>query len=397
MNASVTTKPLRILKILDAIGQHPRGLNSEDKDIALIKPLTSLRFFAALAVYIDHLGLQTDTGSLGVMFFFVLSGFIITYTYADKVNTLEPRGLASLYTKRIGRIFPVHLLTLLLAIPLVFITDAPTTFTTGVYNALLMQSWYPSSSDFFSLNSVSWTLSVEWAFYLAFPFLMMAIKKFGLNKSAASGLMLSGLCLAFLLAFTLWMYRDPARVASSTWLIRISPINLFIFLIGTGVALYLTQEKRSQRFSPGFATALEVIALVLIAATYHWTVVDGGKDRMPLDHVILYLPLFAFCIYIFSVAKGLVSKMLSNRLLVHLGNLSFSMYMLHLLAIIYTDRYLMPVIGANGVTLNRFYLFAMLMIACEVVYRLVETPYRNYARKAASNLFSRYNAATRPA
>ncbi|WP_277964583.1 acyltransferase family protein [Pseudomonas sp. RIT-To-2] len=363
----------------------------------MIKPLTSLRFFAALAVYIDHLGLQTDTGGLGVVFFFILSGFIITYTYANKVNTLEPRGLASIYIKRIGRIFPVHLLTLLFAIPLVFITGAPTTFTMGVYNALLMQSWYPSYSDFFALNSVSWTLSVEWAFYLTFPFLIIGIKKLGFNKSAASGLLLSGLCLAVLLAFTFWIYRDPERLASATWLIRVSPINLFIFLIGTGIAFYITKEKRSQGFSVGFATALEVISLVLIAVTYHWTVVDGGKDRIPLDHVILYLPLFAFCIYIFSVAKGLISKILSNSFLVHLGNLSFSMYMLHLLAIIYTDRYLMPVIGANGVVINRFYLFVILMIACEVVYRLVENPYRNYARQVASNLLPRRNAATQPA
>ncbi|UNM20914.1 acyltransferase [Pseudomonas sp. ArH3a] len=363
----------------------------------MIKPLTSLRFFAALAVYIDHLGTDTDTGGLGVVFFFILSGFIITYTYASKINSIDPISLASIYVKRIGRIFPVHLLTLLFALPLVFITDAPTTFMMGVSNALLMHSWFPSHSDFFSLNSVSWTLSVEWAFYLAFPFLIVLIKKLGFDKSAAAGLMLSGICFAILLTFSLWLYLDPARVGSSTWLIRVSPMNLFIFLIGTGIAFYVSKETRSRDFSVGFATVLEVAALVIIAAAYYWTIVDNAKARLPLDYVQIYLPAFAFCIYIFSVAKGWVSKLLSNSFLVHLGNLSFSMYMIHLLAIIYADRYLMPVIGANGVTANRVYLFVLIMIACEVVYRLVENPYRDYARQVASSLSARRKVAAKTA
>lgn len=348
----------------------------------MIKPLTSLRFFAALAVYVDHLGTQTGTGGLGVVFFFILSGFIITHTYSDKISSISFRSLASIYLKRLGRIYPVHAFTLLLALPLVFITGADTSFITGVNNALLIHSWYPSGSDFFSLNSVSWTLSVEWAFYLTFPFLIVGLKKTGVDRTAASSLLLICLCIAFMTVFSYWVYQDK-QVGSATWLLRVSPINIFIFLIGSGIAFYIRHEQKSQRYAVALATGMEILALALIIAAYYWMEVKNGKATLNFDYVVVYLPVFGFCIYIFSIAKGLVSKALSNNILVHLGNLSFSFYMLHLLAIIYADRYWMPVVGENGVAVNRLYLLVVIMIACEVVYRLIENPYRAYAKEKA--------------
>ena len=354
----------------------------------MIKPLTSLRFFAALAVYIEHLGTDSDTGGLGVIFFFILSGFIITYTYSEKIKTLKPMEVLALYIKRAGRIFPVHIFTFLLAIPLIFIKGDVTTLSAAISNLFLVHAWYPSAHDFFSLNSVSWTLSVEWAFYLAFPFILISIKKVGFNKTAAGGIWLAGIFIAAFLAVSMWIFRDPALVERSTWLIRISPLNALIFIIGIGIGLHMIKEKSSAQISITTATILEVIILLLIAAVYTWDVVYQAKKIIPFDHAIIYMPLFAFSIYIFTVAKGYISKILSNPVLVHLGNLSFSIYMVHLLAIIYSQQYWLSVVGVNGGQMNRIYLFIAIIAASEIIYWLIENPYRVYAKQAAGKITS---------
>ncbi|MRY29317.1 acyltransferase family protein, partial [Parabacteroides goldsteinii] len=85
----------------------------------MISPLTSLRFLFALMVfgahiytidpYFDHLFYKE--GFVGVNFFFILSGFIIAYTYRDRL--LEQKStLREFWVARIARIYPLHLLTL---------------------------------------------------------------------------------------------------------------------------------------------------------------------------------------------------------------------------------------------------------------------------------------------
>ena len=144
--------------------------------MAKLNCLTSLRVFAAMLIVIHHCvpkehllkvpvlrGMCLDHG---VSFFFVLSGFILTYVY----HGMQPTGYRDFFVARFARLWPAHIATLALGFILGSYSPG-----NGVYlalNAAMLQSWWPVSPCYFSYNALSWSISTEFAFYLAFPFLI---------------------------------------------------------------------------------------------------------------------------------------------------------------------------------------------------------------------------------
>src|SRR5271157_15353 len=165
-------------------------------DLEVARPrlpaITSLRFFAAFHValfHIDAMGAITGPpwlktfagiGYVGVSFFFVLSGFILVYTYAGRNIVLR-----EFWQTRFARIYPAYLFSLLLSFPFFyfgalkmhvpFFAFSEQHFAlASVLVLLLLQSWVPAAA--LSWNAVAWSLSVEAFFYAIFPF---ALTRFG--------------------------------------------------------------------------------------------------------------------------------------------------------------------------------------------------------------------------
>jgi peptidoglycan/LPS O-acetylase OafA/YrhL len=147
-----------------------------------IGALTGLRFFAATYVFVFHFGAGfaqrsglldaivtfLRNGFLGVSIFFVLSGFILTYTYKQRVDSPQMFAVA-----RFARIYPVYLLALLIALPLAL---SELTMLDVVRVLAMVQAWTPfSSTSGFAWIGQAWTLSVEVIFYIFFPFLTMLL------------------------------------------------------------------------------------------------------------------------------------------------------------------------------------------------------------------------------
>ena len=158
------------------------------QDAPLIKPLTSIRFFAALAVVIFHSGASWASvnphipgpiktlllnGYVGVTFFFVLSGFILHFTYRGRIAS---GGQVKRFAiARFARLYPVYVLAVLAMLP----------FTTlagwgDVPQFLLLHWWIPNGAlGWTDWNMPSWTLSVELFFYCCFPLLSRGVAKTG--------------------------------------------------------------------------------------------------------------------------------------------------------------------------------------------------------------------------
>ncbi|GAF03935.1 acyltransferase family protein [Saccharicrinis fermentans] len=154
----------------------------------MIKPLTSLRFIFAFMVFTSHLSFFEESrsgiltriynsvlheGYIGVSFFFILSGFILAYNYQDGI--LKNReSIKKFYLARFARIFPLHILTLIISIPLsygIFMEDRSIWLSQLVTNLPLMQSYIPVKSIYFSFNAPSWSISDEMFFYSCLSFL----------------------------------------------------------------------------------------------------------------------------------------------------------------------------------------------------------------------------------
>lgn len=138
-----------------------------------LQSLTSLRFVAALLVVVFHLsmfapgldpfGRLLAPGYVGVTFFFVLSGFVLTYSWdADD-------SARRFYRRRFARVYPTHLLFLGIAI---LPPGASQNWPALPANALLLQSWSPDDAVVRSFSGVAWSLSCELFFYATFPLLV---------------------------------------------------------------------------------------------------------------------------------------------------------------------------------------------------------------------------------
>ena len=172
-----------------------------------IRQLTGLRAVAAMAVVVlhfqdvfyplapvtRHAANLVDSGGLGVMVFFVLSGFIISYTYLDRFTTFTRGQYGRFLWARFARMYPVHL-TMLLAILVLWVAAKVTGLqlpnpenyraTSFVVNLLMLQGILSAHP----WNAPAWTLTYEAAAYIAFPVLALAL----IRLRSARGAYLAG-------------------------------------------------------------------------------------------------------------------------------------------------------------------------------------------------------------
>lgn len=156
-----------------------------------LNPLTSIRFLFALLVVLFHGVLATDGsldawphfiaavishGFVGVSFFFVLSGFILAYSYSGRLRL--PQDQRDFWGARVARILPAYFLAFLIYSPFAIysvmisvnpLSSAMNSLTIASFQLTLTQAWIPKAA--LAWNSPAWSLSIEAFFYLLFPFI----------------------------------------------------------------------------------------------------------------------------------------------------------------------------------------------------------------------------------
>lgn len=175
--------------------------------------LTGLRFIAAAMVFFFHSSmipislnpfadrhiangfarLVSVAGSVGVSFFFVLSGFVLTWSARPRDTT------AGFWRRRLLKIFPNHVATR--ARTVVLFAGSAVPLKAWLANLLLVQSWFPDPAVHLSLNGPSWSLCCELLFYLLFPFLLRPVLRIkGGALRLWAGMMVAGMLAVQLVA-----------------------------------------------------------------------------------------------------------------------------------------------------------------------------------------------------
>lgn len=298
----------------------------------MIKPLTSLRFFFALIVFLSHLewvpaidasftGLYENVfsqGYLGVSFFFILSGFILTHNYKTRLLQKEI-SFRQFWINRIARIYPLHLITLIFSL-IFFLPDLfrePYFWLKNFASHLfLVQSFVPSEKVYFGFNAVSWSISNELFYYFIFPVLLYVLYK--VPKSIYL-FFLFFIFIAISINFTPKTFH--IFIFSVNPLIRIADFILGIILYKFFELKIFSGNLRRRHL----ATFLEVcaISLFLLFFLFH--------QRVPIAYrfaIYYWIPMAAL-IYVFAHSGGFFSRILSTRILIVLGEISFSFYMSH--------------------------------------------------------------------
>jgi peptidoglycan/LPS O-acetylase OafA/YrhL len=362
-------------------------------DLAAARPrlpaLTSLRFFAAFHVVIFHFQAMqvflgpawfqklSSIGYVGVSFFFVLSGFILVYTYAGR-----PMVLRDFWRARFARIYPAYTFSLLVTAPFFFFAVLTMNIPFFVWakahlklaSALvlsLLQAWVPQAA--LTWNAVAWSLSVEAFFYLLFPFLLLLLIR---RSQPQLFLIAVASCLASLALSGSYLVLNPdhltvvnADVLGSFWLnaLKFNPLaRLPEFLLGMACGFLFLRSRRESKFA--LPLVLSGIA-ALVAVAYFSSVIP-----YPILHTALLAPAFAAIVYGFALRPNW-GALLENRVLVLCGDASYSLYLLHSMIIgMYFHntsgqlRYQSPI----GVLV--FVLLAVTISA--LVYRFIEEPAR---------------------
>lgn len=299
--------------------------------------LTSLRFFAAGAIVLLHMqapvfGIPGDARlGLGVGFFFVLSGFILTYVYRDFTG----HSIRAFYVARLGRLWPVHFVTFLAAA----IVLQPNLLLSGPhiatipYNLTLTQAWLPLNGLVFSWNAVSWSVSAEFWFYLLFPLLVIG------RQFWPVALITIAATVAFVIAVELGgIYKPPQFLAfSPLHAVQQHPAARMVeFVCGVGAGRLFNRGFRI-KLPPNFLEIASLVALAVFAATSTGLMLILSTSGVPAIGIWYSQSggavLFALAIFIFANGGGFITKILSHKTLVTLGEISFSTYMVHQLVI----------------------------------------------------------------
>ncbi len=390
------------------------GWDSQAHAPALSRPrlpaLTSLRFFAAFLIVFHHINgiifpysktLHRWNLQEGVTFFFVLSGVILTYVYPELRAGARLRFLWA----HIARIWPAHLFALALLLYLIYWQSLAGHHRPWVFvaNIFLLQAWFPYYHVFFSFNAVSWTISVEMLFYVLFPFLVWKLAQtWHVKLIAAFGLMALMCYLAS--ARGLPYFSAAHGVISQTALTTINPLSrVFQFVFGMMVAL--AWRNYGHRFTLGriSTTVAEVLAVALCTWTvYHANVPAawhaGVNSTLSFGQLLWlrqgafdYVP-FGILIFLLATERGLISLLLSFSPLVVLGEISYSMYLLHQVVLRWYVLRMQAFTLVPHVLILPFYL-ALVLALSYVSFAFIETP----ARYGLTRLFPKKSVARPPA
>jgi peptidoglycan/LPS O-acetylase OafA/YrhL len=343
----------------------------------LINSLTSFRFIAALMVFIFHLGLftQYQLGAAGVSFFFVLSGFILAFNYHNKFEKIDKTRLKKFYLARFAKIYPVHVLTFLIAVPISLVYFNPD----GLYliklafmsfiNLALIQSYIPSQGTYFNFNGVSWTLSVEALFYLTFPFLLLFFNKIKVNKHKIITIGVFILLWSGLFSLNMNLNEENHFLV---WMLHIFPLaRLFEFALGVTLGLiFVSSLNHTKPTNHIIYSLLELFSLALFIISLEFsTQFDIGAVRGGF-----FIPIWCILIFVFAKQGGIFSKILSNKFLVYLGEISFSFYMVHQLVIRYYEFF-----GFNE-SYKVVTSFGLTVMLSALIYKYYEEPLRKWIR-----------------
>ena len=294
-----------------------------------LKPLTSLRFVAALLVFVYHAPLAQPfahdhaLGQAGVGFFFLLSGFILTYTYSGALNAQG--SVLRFYVARFARVYPAYLVSIALALPVVAVygslawdKSSPAVRVDAlVAQVLAVQAWFPREEIYLGINSPAWSISVEAFFYALFPLLIGSLSRAFATSGARAVFTMAALTWACAAA----VFAIPHH--TDVWTTYIfPPVRLVDFVVGMLLGMAFLRGYRL----PGPATAWEIAAVCAIAAA----VVAIPHVPAGLQYSLWPLPFWAALIAIVALRGGAISRLLSHRAFVHLGEISYAFYLVHL-------------------------------------------------------------------
>ncbi|ODQ90472.1 acyltransferase family protein [Mycolicibacterium flavescens] len=369
-----------------------------------IKALSGLRIVAAVWVVLFHfrplleqaapgfrsaLAPVLNCGAQGVDLFFMLSGFVLTWNYLDRMgSSFEWRATLRFLWLRLARVWPVYLVTMHLAALWIIFTlhvghvpsEGAESLTAMNYlrQLFMVQLWVVPYFDGSSWNGPAWSISAEWLAYLLFGALVLVIFRIARSTRARGLIVLAFvatlppimLLLATGLFYTPW-----------SWLPRI----VMQFTAGALVCAAVRKLQPGDRARRTAGVAALLIGAAIVAILY-W--LDAHPMPKVLDSAGLVDILFVPLLLTLAIGTGSLPWLLSLRPVVYLGHISFSLYMVH--ELVHTswdwmvEQFELSLTPDLGGKLIMVALLGVALLGAVVLYHFVEEPARIWMRSMMS-------------
>jgi peptidoglycan/LPS O-acetylase OafA/YrhL len=322
---------------------------------AHLHELTSTRFFAAMVVFLGHFQdylalpqwIRWIAGGYGVSFFFVLSGFILTYVYSEHFESgVTSKAYRRYAVARFARIYPSYALALIL-ISIEYLAAnqwwrpgmvgfPPDAIASWLANLLALQTFSPSYMTQQMWNAPAWSISTEFAFYVTCPVILAWVAAhcrsrarllllFGLVVAYGAAAQGAALLLVFKFGWAQLMVLDVLASRNILW--RIPE-----FLTGVVAARLLYGGHLPWLHSGAFRNGLLVACLALVAVLNAAPWPADARDMIVMRQFRLdlaYMIPFAGIILALAGGRTVVSPVLRRPTWVFLGDISYGIYIYH--------------------------------------------------------------------
>jgi peptidoglycan/LPS O-acetylase OafA/YrhL len=355
-----------------------------------IHALTGIRGIAALWVVVLHGANYTSVatllpqwlssvitkGWLGVDLFFILSGFVIAYVHQKDFYNLNVGSIYNFLKLRLARIYPAHLVATLILLPIVIgagifsFVNLPENIYTNYdlkrlfFSLTLTNGWGFSNSN--GWNFPSWSVASEWFAYLLFPLIAWVLNKIKSIKKFITIIIIIILSM-HLIAITM---NDASQyMPKAQWmLLRVTSefiVGCCLFNICNNVPKKLCSDKVS----------FSIVGLIFLLCVL----------RLPAFFDGLFIILFSFLILNLSQSKGIISRLLSSKIMLYLGHISYSIYLTHFTVLIVFNQIMKRIHFIEQPSIGYLLVFYMgyitlSIIAGHMLFSLVENPSRKYLR-----------------
>ena len=304
--------------------------------------IDGLRAVAVMPVIFFHLGYaQFKGGYYGVDVFFVISGYLITNILVNDIVN-DTFSMQRFWIKRIKRLLPLLLAVIafvLLIAPFLLYKPMIKNLANDIFPALFSYFNFHALWDFGSywgraseesLFLHTWSLSIEEQFYLLYPSILFLSNKY-FKSFVIPILVITGLSIAL---FVVGLHKAP----NATFFML--PTRAWELGLG-GLAAFINLKN----LRGNYANALSFLGISLVTLTY---VLANTKIDL-----FVFLPVFGtFLIIVFTSQRDAIGRLLSTRLFVYLGKISYSLYLWHWIFIVLKDHLDYSLHGINDHVVN---------------------------------------------
>ncbi|MEH0165814.1 acyltransferase family protein [Roseateles microcysteis] len=247
-----------------------------------------------------------NLGALGVNFFFVLSGWLMT-----RLLFVQQTPLDSFHRRRISRILPAHLAFLLVISMTLYLTGRPVSASeTGAAALFLNNYWAPEPGQALMPFGHIWSLSVEEHCYVLLSLIALAARRWRLPPMAGIALA-AGVCMACALAYS-WLQASPQLQFDQYLRTEVAGYGIF-----ASALIFLALQRLRLEAVP----AALVIGLLMLACVLHWWSVPAAVQK------IFGVGALAIAVILLPITAPWLQRALSWRPLCLVGTWSFSLYL----------------------------------------------------------------------